>query len=426
MKKNPAHVTGRRDAGHKPNVEGSRTDFREMYRAHFAFVWTNLLRLGVRRGAIDDAVQDVFVVVHRRLPTFEARAATRTWLFAIVRRVAAQHRRTHRRADRRLRAVAAQPVAPVEDPTHRRELAWLLIEALAELEEKQRAAIVLHALDGLPGPEVAAILGVKTDTAYSRIKAGRRELRRALSRRGITASADLLQDARTMTSPRRVDRQRVAVGLAVKLGAASSASVGGLLGKAVAAAAVIATGGTLAVSRPAAAVPNDHAPARTRVEARGSDAPTLHTNVAVSEGDGPPTNAAVRVERAAQASDPIPRHVRRPKRRKPPADPTPAAPSIDPVLQEIQLVQEVRAALRRGKPARALELLDTLDARPTRELAPERMAYRAIALCRNGDRQAGIDTAARAERMSAALADRVESSCRPDRDETETRAAGHE
>jgi len=419
-------MTGRRRGGHKPEVDGSRTDFRATYRAHFTFVWTNLLRLGVPHSAIDDAVQDAFIVVHRRLPTFEGRAAMRTWLFAIVRRVAAQYRRTRRRADRRLRALADQPFAAVEDPNERRELGWVLLDALAELEEKQRAALVLHALAELPGPEVAAILGVKTDTAYSRIKAGRRELRRVLSRRGIEASADVLESARSTTTPRRADRQRVAVGLAVQLGAATSGSIGGsaaMLSKAAATIAAVAAGGTLALSRPASAVPTNHTPVPTHAEPSELQPEPVPANVAASHEHEPPA-LPVLVVRGTAASDSRPRPVRRSS--KPRTTAPPAAPRVDPVLQEIQLVQDVRTSLQRGDLRRALELLDTLDGLPTRELAPERLAYRAIALCRTGNHRAGLEVAARAAQTSPTLTARIESSCRSDRDETETRATGHQ
>ncbi|HSD87703.1 MAG TPA: sigma-70 family RNA polymerase sigma factor, partial [Kofleriaceae bacterium] len=67
--------------------------FDEVYAAHFAFVWRVLRTFGVPDAALEDAAQDVFVVVHRRLPEFEGRAAITTWLFAIARRVAGAHRR---------------------------------------------------------------------------------------------------------------------------------------------------------------------------------------------------------------------------------------------------------------------------------------------------------------------------------------------
>ena len=71
--------------------------FDEVYAAHFGFVWRVLRTFGVPAASLEDAAQDVFVVVHRRLPEFEGRAAITTWLFAIVLGVARNHRRSQRR-----------------------------------------------------------------------------------------------------------------------------------------------------------------------------------------------------------------------------------------------------------------------------------------------------------------------------------------
>ena len=71
--------------------------FDEVYETQFAFVWRTLRRLGVQETNLDDAAQDVFVVVRRRLSTFEQRAALKTWLFGIVLRVSSDYRRASRR-----------------------------------------------------------------------------------------------------------------------------------------------------------------------------------------------------------------------------------------------------------------------------------------------------------------------------------------
>jgi RNA polymerase sigma-70 factor (ECF subfamily) len=69
----------------------------DIYREHFDFVWRSLRRMGVAPGSMDDAAQDVFLVVHRKLAAFERRSSVKTWLFGIVARVAHDHRRSERR-----------------------------------------------------------------------------------------------------------------------------------------------------------------------------------------------------------------------------------------------------------------------------------------------------------------------------------------
>src|SRR5262245_22373561 len=63
-------------------------EFEELYEAHFDFVWRSLRRLGVPHPGLDDAVQEVFIVVHRRLGAFEGRSTLKTWLFGIAVHVA--------------------------------------------------------------------------------------------------------------------------------------------------------------------------------------------------------------------------------------------------------------------------------------------------------------------------------------------------
>ena len=82
------------------DMEGAlnASDFRSLYDDHVAFVWRNLRRLGVAPSDVEDRVQEVFVVAHRRLADYEERGhGPRAWLFQIVLRVASEWRRHKRR-----------------------------------------------------------------------------------------------------------------------------------------------------------------------------------------------------------------------------------------------------------------------------------------------------------------------------------------
>ena len=67
--------------------------FEEAYRAHFAFVWRSLRRLGIREEDAADTAQEVFIVVHRKLPEFAGHSKLTTWLYGICFRVASERRR---------------------------------------------------------------------------------------------------------------------------------------------------------------------------------------------------------------------------------------------------------------------------------------------------------------------------------------------
>ena len=154
-------------------VDTAAPSFDEVYAAHVAFVWRVLRTFGLSEAQLEDAVQDVFLVVHRRLPEWEGRAAMTTWLFAIARRVAAAHRR---------RASGARTEALVDEPAggddtfaamSRAQAAATVFGILQQLDEDKRIVFALVELEQLSVPEVARMLDLNLNTAYSRLRLAR-------------------------------------------------------------------------------------------------------------------------------------------------------------------------------------------------------------------------------------------------------------
>jgi RNA polymerase sigma-70 factor (ECF subfamily) len=172
----------------RPEAAASRTwaDFENLYREHFAFVWRTVRRLGVDLAFVEDVAQEVFVVVHRRLGEFEGRSTAKTWLYGIVRRVVADHRRTLRRKPLSAGIEtedADAPTAPEEGPdasAERAERVRLLHRLLAGLDEAKREVFILSELEGLTLAEISEALGVNANTVASRLRAARREFEVAL------------------------------------------------------------------------------------------------------------------------------------------------------------------------------------------------------------------------------------------------------
>lgn len=159
--------------------------FEAVYRGHFAFVWRSAKRLGVGDASVDDAVQEVFVVVHRRLAEFEGRSSLRTWLFGITLRVVRDHRRSARRRD---------PGPPVDPDTlcangngpaesaEKSEAVRLLHALLDELDDDRREVFVMAELEQMTMPEISEALAVNVNTAYARLRTARQEFEQALAR----------------------------------------------------------------------------------------------------------------------------------------------------------------------------------------------------------------------------------------------------
>jgi RNA polymerase sigma-70 factor (ECF subfamily) len=172
----------------KPVASPARSwaDFENLYREHFAFVWRTVRRLGAHPPFVEDVTQEVFVVVHRRLDEFEGRSPAKTWLYGIVRRVVADHRRTLRRKPLTAGAStddAERPTSPEEGPdasAERAERVQLLHRLLAGLDESKREVFILAELEGLTLAEISEALGVNQNTVASRLRAARREFEVAL------------------------------------------------------------------------------------------------------------------------------------------------------------------------------------------------------------------------------------------------------
>ncbi len=85
-----------------PQVVAELPEFRDVYEAWFDYVWRTLRRLGVREADLGGATQEAFVVVYRRLSTFDASRPVGPWVAGITFRVAAQERRRARHRRERL------------------------------------------------------------------------------------------------------------------------------------------------------------------------------------------------------------------------------------------------------------------------------------------------------------------------------------
>jgi RNA polymerase sigma-70 factor (ECF subfamily) len=171
-----------------PTDTDALASFRRLYDEYFAFVWGCARRLGVSEEAIDDVVQDIFIVVHDRLPTLERAASLRSWIYSVIRRTVSTHHRNRRtrmarvstRASLEDNAEAMHP-SPLDVAVLSEEL-QALWRILGELDAPKREVLMLAELEEMSVPEIAEAVGVPLNTAYSRVRAARKQFDEAFAR----------------------------------------------------------------------------------------------------------------------------------------------------------------------------------------------------------------------------------------------------
>jgi len=159
--------------------------FDDVYNRYFPFVWRCLRGLGIPTIGLDDAAQDVFLVVHRQLGGFRGESSPQTWLYGIARHVASNHQRRERRKQAPLEPLVAEPAHPDPGPHERAEdaeAAAFVESFLAGLDPKKRDLFILAVLEEMTIPEVATTLAIPVNTAYTRLRAVRADFERALGR----------------------------------------------------------------------------------------------------------------------------------------------------------------------------------------------------------------------------------------------------
>jgi RNA polymerase sigma-70 factor (ECF subfamily) len=153
---------------------------RRIVERHFDVLWRFLRRLGIPEADVDDAVQEVILVVARRLGDIEQQSE-RSFVFSTAFRIASDMRR---RAERRrevgdallegLQSAGLDPEATMES----QRLAVLFAQVLEQLSLELRVVFVLYELEDFTMAEIAATLGVPPGTVASRLRRGREAFER--------------------------------------------------------------------------------------------------------------------------------------------------------------------------------------------------------------------------------------------------------
>jgi RNA polymerase sigma-70 factor (ECF subfamily) len=155
-------------------------DFTQVYEAWFEPCLRWLRALGIPDADLEDVGQEVFVVVRRKLPSFDGERLP-AWLYRIAARTASDQRRRawfrrlwHRSSRVDLDALPTTDFGPAQ-LYERREAQRLLDRVLRSLSEKRRLAFALYEIEGYSGEEIAALLDVPVATIWTRLHHARKE-----------------------------------------------------------------------------------------------------------------------------------------------------------------------------------------------------------------------------------------------------------
>ena len=128
------------------------------------------------REDAEDVAQEAFVRAHRSFAQLRDRDRFRAWLVRTTWRLAIDRIRNEKRRVAREQAVEPGPQASVEEIALAQERSRALWQAIDELPEKLRMAIVLAAIEGHDTAEVARLLDVPPGTVKSRLFLARQQL----------------------------------------------------------------------------------------------------------------------------------------------------------------------------------------------------------------------------------------------------------
>jgi RNA polymerase sigma-70 factor, ECF subfamily len=141
--------------------------------AHFAWLWRLLRRLGVHQSDVEDAAQQVFLVVSRRLAVIE-RGSEQSFLFGVAIRVSIEFRRLRRDVptpDVELDVRKSSPA--MEDVVDQHRAREVLGEILDGMPLELRTVFVLFELEQMTKTEISNVVGIPEGTVVSRLRRAR-------------------------------------------------------------------------------------------------------------------------------------------------------------------------------------------------------------------------------------------------------------
>jgi len=157
---------------------------RHVFDEHGPFVCRSLRYLGVREPDLDDMLQEVFLVVSRRLGDYDEHGRMRAWLYSICTRVARSYRRKAARVRESLNPSFVEQESEPSQLTQVEDRQALVLgcQLLSLISPEQREVFVLYEVEDMTMPEIAQALSLPLQTGYSRLHRARALILAAVQR----------------------------------------------------------------------------------------------------------------------------------------------------------------------------------------------------------------------------------------------------
>ena len=162
-------------------LRGDAAAFEEIYRRHSSRVYTLASRLTGSLADGEDLLQEIFLLVHRKLSTFKGEAALGTWIYRLATNCCLDFVRSRQHREREATDPLEETTPPFRPSGVLRVERLDLERAMARLPPGYRAAFVLHDVEGFEHHEVAEILGIAEGTSKSQVHKARLRLRELLA-----------------------------------------------------------------------------------------------------------------------------------------------------------------------------------------------------------------------------------------------------